>query len=168
MRRWNAAGAAGAAATAVLLAAGPLAAQSEREAVLAVAQALFDAMETRDTAAYNRIVLPEVRYLAVLDLGGPATVQWTASAELLTTLSTTGPTFREKMWDAEVRISGPLAAIWTPYDFHFGEQLSHCGVDAFHLVKVEGAWRIAQISYTVVRPQSRCAPGPVYDEGSRE
>lgn len=168
MRIRSAAGAAAVAGAAVLLAAGQAAAQSERDAVLAAAQALFDAMEARDTAAYHRIVLPEIRYLAVMDLGGPATVQWTDNAEFLTMLTTAGPRFVERLWDAEVRVSGPLADVWAPYDFHFGEQFSHCGVDAFHLVKVEGSWRIAQISYTVVRPQSRCAPGPVYDEGSGE
>lgn len=53
------------------------------------------------------------------------------------------------MWDAEVEVSGDLATLWAPYDFHIGERFSHCGFDAFHFVRQDGAWRIAALTYTV-------------------
>jgi hypothetical protein len=53
------------------------------------------------------------------------------------------------MWDARVKIHGPIAVVWTPYDFYRGGRFSHCGVDAFTLVRVAGGWRIATGTYTV-------------------
>jgi hypothetical protein len=58
----------------------------------------------------------------------------------------------ERMWDPVVRIDGDLAELWAPYDFYVGERFSHCGVDAVHLVRHEGRWKIAVISYTRAQP----------------
>lgn len=41
-----------------------------------------------------------------------------------------------------IRIDGPLAIVWTPYMFYFNGQFSHCGVNSFHLVKLNGTWKI--------------------------
>jgi hypothetical protein len=55
------------------------------------------------------------------------------------------------MWDPEVRIDGPMATLWAPYDFHRSGEFSHCGVDAFQLALKEDGWRIVSIIYTVRR-----------------
>jgi hypothetical protein len=41
-----------------------------------------------------------------------------------------------------VKIDGELAMVWAPYRFYLGETFSHCGVDAFGLVKINGEWKI--------------------------
>lgn len=41
-----------------------------------------------------------------------------------------------------VHIDGPLAAVWAPYEFYYKDQFSHCGVDHFVLIRVEGIWKI--------------------------
>ena len=41
-----------------------------------------------------------------------------------------------------VKVDGDLAIAWTPYKFYLGDQFSHCGVNSFQLVKLEGVWRI--------------------------
>ncbi|MBS1934820.1 MAG: nuclear transport factor 2 family protein [Bacteroidetes bacterium] len=41
-----------------------------------------------------------------------------------------------------VRIDGPLAIAWTPYTFYFKGKFSHCGVDSYQLVRINGAWKI--------------------------
>lgn len=41
-----------------------------------------------------------------------------------------------------VKIDGPLASAWTPYRFYYKGQFSHCGVDAYHLVRINGSWKI--------------------------
>jgi hypothetical protein len=35
----------------------------------------------------------------------------------------------------EVQIDDNLAAVWTEYEFYVGKNFSHCGVNAFQLVK---------------------------------
>jgi len=41
-----------------------------------------------------------------------------------------------------IKIDGELAVAWTPYQFFYNGKFSHCGVDAFGLIKVNGAWKI--------------------------
>lgn len=50
--------------------------------------------------------------------------------------------WNEPIWNEQVHIDGNLAAVWVDYAFYLGDQFSHCGVDAFHLIKEEGQWKI--------------------------
>ncbi|MEO1053818.1 MAG: nuclear transport factor 2 family protein [Bacteroidota bacterium] len=54
----------------------------------------------------------------------------------------------EPIWDYEVRIDGNLAQVWTKYAFYAGENFSHCGVDAFHLTRTDGGWKIFHLTDT--------------------
>ncbi|HEX6037378.1 nuclear transport factor 2 family protein [Longimicrobium sp.] len=130
----------------------------EAAAVVAVADRLFDAMRTRDTVAIKRLFTPQARIVAVGRQNGVAMMRERAVGEFLGSIATAPEALLERMWDAEVRIDGDLATLWAPYDFHRGAQFSHCGVDAFQLVRVEGAWRIVSLSYTL-QPEG-CPPAP--------
>jgi hypothetical protein len=44
-----------------------------------------------------------------------------------------------------IKIDGALAVVWTPYRFVFNGTFSHCGVNSFTLVKLNGAWKINYI-----------------------
>ena len=50
--------------------------------------------------------------------------------------------FKEVLFDYRIRIDGPMAHAWTPYEFWVNEQFSHCGVNSFQLVRQEGSWKI--------------------------
>jgi hypothetical protein len=41
-----------------------------------------------------------------------------------------------------VKIDGPLAMVWAPYKFYYKGNFSHCGVDSFQLIRVNGVWKI--------------------------
>jgi hypothetical protein len=41
-----------------------------------------------------------------------------------------------------VKIDGPLAIVWTPYQFYYKGVFSHCGVDSYQLLRVNGQWKI--------------------------
>ena len=41
-----------------------------------------------------------------------------------------------------VKIDGPLAIAWTPYQFYFKGNYSHCGVNSFQLVRLNSEWKI--------------------------
>jgi hypothetical protein len=65
----------------------------------------------------------------------------------------------ERMWDPEVRIDGPVATVWAPYDFYSATEFSHCGTDAFQLAKTADGWKVAMISYTSQAPPT-CSMHP--------
>jgi hypothetical protein len=57
--------------------------------------------------------------------------------------------YRERYWDPVVHVRGSLAVVWTPYEFWIDGKTSHCGIDAFEMVKEKGSWRIGHMMWTV-------------------
>jgi len=50
--------------------------------------------------------------------------------------------WNEPIWNEKVEIDGNLASVWVDYAFYVDDQFSHCGVDAFHLIKQVDGWKI--------------------------
>lgn len=48
----------------------------------------------------------------------------------------------ERITFETIKIDGPLAIVWTPYQFYHNGKFSHCGVNSFHLVRFNGIWKI--------------------------
>ncbi len=55
-----------------------------------------------------------------------------------------------------VKVDGPLAIAWTPYNFFYKGQFSHCGVNSFQLVRFNGVWKIQYLIDT--RRKAGCNP----------
>jgi hypothetical protein len=126
-----------------------------------VVQAFFDTMAARDVAGASRVLLPEGRFYAVGAVGqqdGKPRIRTFTNDEYLKDLPGMKSSVRERMWNPEVRIRGSIASVWTPYDFWRDGKLSHCGIDAFELVKTEAGWRLAGGTYTV---ENKCEPSPL-------
>lgn len=62
----------------------------------------------------------------------------------------------ERITFETIRIDGPLAMVWTPYNFYFNGKFSHCGVNSFQLVRIDGIWKIQYIIDT--RRRAGCKP----------
>lgn len=48
----------------------------------------------------------------------------------------------ERLLDFKIRVDGNMANAWTPYEFWFNGNFSHCGVNSFQLFKDNGIWKI--------------------------
>lgn len=48
----------------------------------------------------------------------------------------------EQITFEKILIDGPLASVWTPYKFYYAGKFSHCGVNSFQLVRINGRWKI--------------------------
>lgn len=116
----------------------------EHGAILRATDALFQAMQAKDTAALRTLMHPRAQIVAIASTG--TTVQ--SADEWIGGLMRNTDELVERMWDPEVRIDGDLATLWAPYDFHRGERFSHCGTDAFQFVREGGAWKMISITYT--------------------
>ncbi len=127
----------------------------EERAVIAAAQAMFDAMEARDPEAFRDAMMENGFLMAV----GFETTSRTTREEFARRLADQTTPMHERMWDPEVRIDGPVAMLWAPYDFYRGMEFSHCGTDAFQLAKTPEGWKVVTVSYTVQRPPD-CSTHP--------
>lgn len=51
----------------------------------------------------------------------------------------------ERLLGYKVQIDGNLAHVWTPYEFWFNDEFSHCGANAFTLAKTNEGWKIIHL-----------------------
>lgn len=131
----------------------------EKAAVVAAVQTFFDTMQTKDVEGARTVLMPDGQFFSVQEQNGKPVWRARSVAAYLESLAKGTQENRERMWSPEVRIRGPIASVWTPYDFWVDGKFSHCGVDAFDLIKTPEGWKIATGVYTVER--TGCAPSPL-------
>jgi len=157
-RRFPCAPRAFAAALAIFCAASTTArAQSpEHDAAYRVVQRVFDAMRARDTTAMRASFVPN----AAMQRLGDSTVVFEPIDAWLGSVARARPglVLDERLANAVVHVDGALASIWVDYWLFVGDRFSHCGVDAFLLVKQSGVWRIFSVVDT--RRTEGCAAAP--------
>jgi hypothetical protein len=45
----------------------------------------------------------------------------------------------------DIKIDGPMAAVWAPFKLYFNGKFYSCGVNSFHLVRLNNVWKIQYI-----------------------
>jgi len=131
----------------------PLAAQdppTEEAAARAVADAALAAISSGNLVAFTDLMLPEAVLFPTRTRDGVTRYSVRTRAEQRDAPATAKVT--ERGWSPEVRVNGPLAMVWYPYDLYLDGKWSHCGVDAFTLVKQDGRWRIATMAWSAEQP----------------
>ena len=132
----------------------------DRAQVIAAVQSFFDSMENADAELAKTILMPDARFFSAAERDGKVTVRPSTGEAFVAGLSNPNRAKSlERMWEPEVRMQGAIAQLWTRYDFHANGTFSHCGTDAFSLVKTDDGWKIASAMWTVER--SGYAPGPL-------
>lgn len=133
-------------------------APSDREAVLKVVQGFFDTMTARDVEGARKILQPQGRFHATRIRDGKPEIRPFSNEEYFADLQVGKTRMQERIWNPEVRISGTIATVWASYDFWIDGKFSHCGIDAFDLIKTEEGWKMAGGVYTL---ESKCDPSPL-------
>jgi len=132
----------------------------DRAAVLAAVETFFASMTARDAEAARSVLEPRGRFFSVRAApDGTRSVRSFTNQEYLDGLADGAVDQRERMWDVQVRVQGDIATVWAPYDFHQDGAFSHCGVDAFDLIRTGEGWKITGGVYTV--QAEGCTPSPL-------
>lgn len=65
-------------------------------------------------------------------------------AKLLHTIATRpeDQKWDERLLDYSIQVDGNMANAWTPYEFWYNGNFSHCGVNSFQLFKDGNQWKI--------------------------
>ncbi len=122
----------------------PSEAQQEVEAFILQ---FFDAMRAADSAALRTYFLEDARLMRTgFDDDGNARV---GEGDIERFLQSVGSypagTLDERLYSMVVEVDEPLATAWTDFTFFAGGQLSHCGVNAFQMVRTAEGWRILNL-----------------------
>ena len=124
--------------------------QGEEGAVLAVLDRYMAAISAQDVAAMAAMQTPEgMTYRARAAEGGGWDVSARSNASWVDPSRVDARSHRERYWSPTVLIRGGIAVVWAPYEFWIDGKTSHCGIDVFDFVKIDGAWRVANSMWTV-------------------
>jgi cyanophycinase len=132
----------------------------DEQAVLRTMNRLFEAMRQKDTVTIRAIAHPELRlFVPQAPAGTRSTVRVSGLDQFIASIAAAQQRLDERPYTPQVRVDGPLAAVWTYYEFWRGEEFSHCGTDALHFARAgETAWQIIGLAYTVQREGCRRLP----------
>jgi hypothetical protein len=105
----------------------------------------FEAFHKQDSTRLKSLVTADIRMQSIgQDTEGKAKVTTTDFNQFVKSIANIpkDQTFREELLDYLIQIDGPMAHVWTPYEFWYNGNFSHCGVNSFQLVKEETGWKI--------------------------
>lgn len=130
-----------------LLMTAPLLAQTPDEAaVKSTINRMFDGMGKADTTLLKPLFAPGARLQTVQNKQGTVSVKEDPIAGFITSIGKAkAGSLDERLSGMDIRIDGDLATAWTPYAFYFNGKQSHCGANAFTLVRIAGSWKIQTI-----------------------
>lgn len=129
---------------------GPVAvAQTDEDGVRQTVERLFDGMRAGDSTMVRSVIHPAARFVTTALRDGETVLHEGSVEGFIEAVGTE----HEEAWDERIgpimiQIDVPLATAWMDYRFYLGERFSHCGVNAFQLIKTAGEWRVIQITDT--------------------
>ena len=118
-------------------------AQTATDSVKQTVNNLFTAMRTSDTVLLRSAFSNEAILQTITSVGGQTKVRTDKVDAFVQSVGKPHPeVYDERIVFERVEVDGDLASVWTPYEFYIGTKFSHCGVNSFQLVRLNGEWKI--------------------------
>lgn len=124
--------------------------ENEEEAVKSAIEKLYDAIRTNDSVMLvgcfsENAILQTIHE----DKNGMVKVKTESIAEFGSSIKNAfkGALDERARFDM-IKIDGPLASVWAPYQFYYQGKMIHCGANSFQMVKVSGEWKIQYLTDT--------------------
>lgn len=125
--------------------------QDKEEAnIKATIDMLFEGMKNGDSSMVRLVFHPKARLMSCYtDKEGISHLIEDSIPEFIEAVGTPHEEqWNEKITSMSISRDMNLAQVWTTYEFYVDETFSHCGVNAFHLVKENDKWTIIQLTDT--------------------
>jgi hypothetical protein len=133
-------------------------AQTSEQEVKHVIESLFDGMRAKNTDQIAAVFSENAIMQTIAVTADGPQVNPGSVPDFLKRIGTTPADTQldERILDYQIKIDGPMATAWTPYEFYVNGDFSHCGVNSFQLVKFAEGWKIVYIIDT--RRKEPCNP----------
>lgn len=117
---------------------------------LAVVNRLWEAMTAHKPADIVALHTAEAQLVAIMkNKEGKTVIRTIKAADFANNFAEKKAELLEDMYAPKVELFGDFAQVTGRYVFFVGGKISHCGVNAFHLVRSDGVWKIAGASSTM-------------------
>lgn len=132
---------------------------AERDQLVALVQAFFDAMTDRDTDRMRSLLTTDGIFYGYRESGDGLSIIQSAHQTYVDNLAAGEQRLVERFWDPEVLLHDRIAVVWTPYDLYIDGVFSHCGIDNFSFLKTDDGWKITGIVFSM--ETENCPPSPL-------
>lgn len=111
---------------------------------------LFEGMAEGDSAKVRSSFHKDARMTSTFRSKGEIKLREGSLVEFLEAIgSPHDKVWNERLLGFELIQNDLLAQVWTPYEFYLDDTFSHCGVNAFQMIKTEkSGWRILYLTDT--------------------
>ncbi len=118
---------------------------NEESKVKNVIDTFFEGFHKGDTSIVSKTLHKELKIQTTSTTKeGEKILKNETRLQLLKAIASKKPSqkFFEKLLSYDIKIDGNLASVWTPYEFYFNDNFSHCGANSFQLFNNNGTWEI--------------------------
>lgn len=120
--------------------------ETELNLVKTTINTLFLGMRNSDSVMLKSCFTDSAILQTITNKNGNVLVKTEDVLNFLKTISSLPKGFADERISFEnIKIDNELASVWAPYQFFANGKFSHCGVNSFQLVKVNGFWKIQYI-----------------------
>ncbi|UKM64103.2 nuclear transport factor 2 family protein [Flavobacteriaceae bacterium GSB9] len=129
----------------------------EEQAVKAAVDTFFEGFHKGDTSLIKAVMTDKViLQTSYKNKAGKDTLVKGEFEKLISAIANrpANQKWDERLLDYTIQVDGNMANAWTPYEFWFNDEFSHCGVNSFQLFKNNGQWKIIYLIDT--RRRSTC------------
>jgi Putative lumazine-binding len=124
----------------------------ESKAVRQVIDQLFTAMRQADTTSLRAVFHPNCRMQTMFVSAKTGKPELQTEPNIQNFIRAVGTPRKEildeRVLNCDIKIDGPMATAWVPYELWLGNTFIHCGVDVFVFFKSEQGWKIAALADT--------------------
>ncbi len=121
---------------------------TEEASIQATIQRFFDAIEKQDTNLFKSTLDPAGQVWVQNRVKDPIQISSRFLGQDVGMLQGENR-FLEKALHFDIKVHKGMAMAWVAYEFWRNGKFSHCGIDAFTLMHLEGQWRIMCLAYSV-------------------
>ena len=118
---------------------------SEEKAIKQTIETFFEGLHNGDSTLVSSTMHPSIKIQTTYTKGkGEKKLVTDSREKILTGIASKKPEnkYFEKLLSWNINIDGNLASVWTPYEFYFNDNFSHCGANSFQLFNNNGKWQI--------------------------
>jgi len=121
----------------------------DAKAAISVVNQLFTEMAAANPAGIVALHTPTSDLAAVFKRDGKSRYQSFNGEAFSKMFTDKTRVMREEMYDPKVEVHADWAMVWGRYVFFNGDKLSHCGINQFNLIRIDGTWKIANGASTI-------------------
>ena len=122
---------------------------TDEAAVMAPIQRMFAGLAAHDGQAILAEIRPEGgATVAIEKPDGTRVVRHMSWADFTAGIKPGPEAFEERLTDPAIEVDGDIAMVWSPFVFTVNNQVHHCGVDHFDLVRENGGWKVLNVTWS--------------------